>query len=71
MTRAVISHRDRLTYIAIAFITYLLFRHVIGPYAGLKDGILTLGSYLVAIATATGYLYIRLCPRTKPSAGEK
>ena len=66
-----ISHRVRFTYIGIAFVTYLLFKHVIGPYAGLNDVALTVGSYLVAIAVATGYLYVRLLPRIEKSSGEE
>ncbi len=65
------SHRDRLAYIGIASITYLLFKHVIGPYVGLEDWTLTIGSYLFAIGIATGYLYLRIFRQTKPSTGDQ
>ena len=66
----VISRRDRFIYFGIAFFTYLLFKYVIGPYAGLRDGLLTVGSYLFAIAASTGYLYIRLLPSEKRTSGD-
>lgn len=66
-----LANRERFTYLGIAFVTYLLFRHVLGPLAGLDGWMLTIGAYLCAIAAATGYLYHRLrLQRAKPPDGE-
>lgn len=66
-----LSQRERLTYLGLAFLVYLLVRHVVGPLSGLDGWLLTVSAYACAIGAATSYLYLRLRPHdAKKTGGE-
>ncbi len=66
-----LGNRERFTYLGLAFLAYLLVRHVFGPLAGLDGWSLAIAAYAGAIVVATAYLYWRLRPRAaEPPDGE-
>lgn len=66
-----LGNRERFTYLGLAFVAYLLIRHLFGTLAGMDGWPLTIASYAGAIGVATAYLYFRLRPReAKPPDGE-
>ncbi len=68
---SILSRREKLVYLGLAFVAYLLFRHLLGPLAGLDGWLLTVAAYGFAVAAATGYLYHRLRPRGPRPAREE
>ncbi len=68
---SILSRREKFSYLGLAFVAYLLFRHLLGPLAGLDGWPLTVAAYGFAIGVATAYLYQRLRPRGPPPAREE
>jgi hypothetical protein len=51
------TRQQKIRYFLLAFFLYLIFRHVLGPKAGLDGWALTIAAYAFAVVIATGYLY--------------
>lgn len=68
---SVLSRREKFAYFGLAFVAYLVFRHLLGPLAGLDGWSLSLAAYGFAIGIATAYLYQRLRPRRPPPVREE
>ncbi|MFZ9237831.1 MAG: hypothetical protein ACO23B_04140 [Burkholderiaceae bacterium] len=52
-----LKSRQKIIYFSLAFLLYLLFRHLLGPRLGLEGWWLTIGAYVFALIFPSIYLY--------------
>jgi O-antigen/teichoic acid export membrane protein len=52
-----LKSRQKLVYFLIAFVMYLVFKHLLGPQFGLEGIWLTITSYVFALIFPSIYLY--------------
>ncbi len=52
-----LKSRQKLVYFLIAFVMYLVFKHLLGPRFGLEGIWLTITSYVFALIFPSIYLY--------------
>ena len=52
-----LKSRQKVIYFLLAFVMYLLFRHLLGPRLGLDGWWLTISAYVFALIFPSIYLY--------------
>ena len=52
-----LKSRQKIIYFSLAFVLYLLFRHLLGPRLGLGGWWLTISAYVFALIFPSIYLY--------------
>lgn len=66
-----LKSRQKLVYFLIAFVMYLVFKHLFGPRLGLEGTWLTITSYVFALIFPSIYLYRLWTAKQQPMPMEE
>jgi hypothetical protein len=66
-----LKSRQKIVYFSLAFVMYLLFRHLLGPKFGLEGIWLTIAAYVFALIFPSIYLYRLWAASRQPTTTEE